>query len=117
MKKQNIIALIVVIVLIGVFALNILLGGQEEIASDSFAQCLAEKGAKMYGTEWCSHCNDQKEMFGEAFRFIDFIDCDADRSICNAEKITGYPTWQINGQNFQGTKSLKALSELSSCEL
>lgn len=27
------------------------------------AQCLAEKGAKFYGAEWCPHCRDQKLAF------------------------------------------------------
>lgn len=117
MKKQTIIVLITAAILIVLFILNILPHGEEKKASDRFAQCLAEKGAKMYGTEWCSHCNEQKEKFGEAFRFIDFIDCDANKDICNAEDIAGYPTWKINGQSFPGTKSLEQLSELTGCEL
>ena len=27
---------------------------------DSFAKCLADKQAKMYGLYWCPHCADQK---------------------------------------------------------
>ena len=32
----------------------------------SLAQCLTEKEVIMYGTEWCSHCKNQKAMFGES---------------------------------------------------
>src|SRR5579884_3441002 len=33
---------------------------------DSFAQCLTQKKATMYGLYWCEHCAEQKEMFGNA---------------------------------------------------
>jgi len=28
-----------------------------------FAKCLTQKGAKMYGTFWCPHCQNQKKEF------------------------------------------------------
>ncbi len=116
MKKKNI-AIIIIAIAIAFFIFNFLLPKEEEKkASDSFAQCLTEKGAKMYGTEWCSHCKAQKERFGESFKFIDYIDCDINRGVCNAEGISGYPTWKIMGQNFPGGKTLKELSELTDCE-
>ena len=30
----------------------------------ALAKCLTSKDVKMYGTSWCPHCNNQKEMFG-----------------------------------------------------
>ena len=41
---------------------------------DVLANCLTEKGAVMYGTEWCSHCQNQKKSFGKSFEYIDNLD-------------------------------------------
>src|SRR5690242_11019622 len=30
----------------------------------AFAQALSASGTKMYGAFWCSHCNNQKALFG-----------------------------------------------------
>lgn len=83
----------------------------------SFAQCLTEKGVTMYGTEWCGHCKNQKEMFGNAFQYINYVDCDLDKAACSAAGVRGYPTWNIDGENYPGEKPLAQLSELSGCEL
>ena len=42
---------------------------------DSFAKCLARKQAKMYGLYWCPHCIEQKEMFGDAFHNVPYVEC------------------------------------------
>ncbi len=42
---------------------------------DAFAQCLATKQAKMYGLYWCPHCIEQKEMFGESFHYVPYVEC------------------------------------------
>lgn len=115
--KKKIAVIVVAIVLIVFVILNILPKEETEGASEEFAQCLTEKGAVMYGTEWCSHCKAQKERFGEFFEFVDYIDCDLNKEKCNAEKISGYPTWKIMGQSFPGGKTLEELSELSGCML
>jgi hypothetical protein len=84
---------------------------------DEFAQCLTEKGIKMYGSGWCSHCNDQKNLFGSSFDYVDSKDCDAVRSECIAAGVKYYPTWVINGIKYTGAKSIQELSSLSGCEL
>ncbi len=84
---------------------------------DSFAQCLTDKGLKMYGTEWCSHCKNQKEFFGDSFKSIDYTDCDINKETCLIEGITGYPTWKINGESYPGEQSLETLAKLAGCEL
>src|ERR1041385_8352379 len=42
---------------------------------DSFAQCVSAKGARMYGAWWCPHCADQKELFGFAFQYVNYVEC------------------------------------------
>jgi len=84
---------------------------------DSFATCLTDKGAVMYGTSWCGHCKNQKEMFGNSFKKINYVDCDARSDTCLAALVTGYPTWKINGQNYPGSQSLEKLRSLAGCSL
>ena len=84
---------------------------------DTFAQCLAEKDITMYGTEWCSHCKNQKAMFGKSFQYIDYVDCDKYSGECAKAGVKGYPTWVIDGQNYPGEQQLYRLAQLSECEL
>ena len=84
---------------------------------DSFAQCLTEKGAKMYGAEWCSHCKQQKAVFGDSFQYVDYIDCDEDKGECLRNGIKGYPTWMINEESYPGEQSISRLKSLTGCEI
>ena len=89
---------------------------QEEDPSIEFASCLTENGAVFYGTEWCGYCGKQKEMFGETFEEITYVDCGANPEACQEAGIEAYPTWVINGEKHTGMKSLAALSSLTGCE-
>ncbi len=84
---------------------------------DAFAQCLTDSGDRMYGTLWCSHCNDQKNIFGSSFSYVDFTDCDANVSACREQGIEAYPTWMINGVKYTGTRSIEELSAISGCSV
>src|SRR5512143_3304835 len=43
---------------------------------DGFAQCLKDRGVRMYGAWWCPHCQEQKEKFGEAsFKLAPYVEC------------------------------------------
>ena len=63
---------------------------------DSFAKCLTEKGAVMYGAKWCAHCIEQKDVFGDSFKYINYVECPDNINICLAAGINGYPTWIIS---------------------
>ncbi len=82
---------------------------------DDFAKCLTEQGAKMYGASWCGHCQNQKEMFGNSFQYVDYVECTETPEICSQAGIQGYPTWMINGQLYPGEASISKLSSLSGC--
>ncbi len=82
------------------------------------AECLADKGMEMYGTERCSHCKNQKSLFGSDFAKITYIDCDANKQVCMDNGITGYPTWKDTEDNhFPGAHSLEELAEISGCQV
>ncbi len=86
-------------------------------ATAEFAECLTEKGAVLYGSNHCPHCNSQKIMFGKQIEKITFVNCDESQHLCEAAKITAYPTWVINGEKHLGAKSLGTLGSLTGCEV
>ena len=105
------------IIMIGLLSVVFLAGCSAKANNlDGFAQCLAEKDIKMYGTDWCSHCQDQKADFGDSFKKVDFVNCEFDKTECTAAGITGYPTWVIDGEHYPGKQKLDTLAELSGCD-
>lgn len=89
---------------------------------DQLAQCLTQNGAKMYGAYWCSHCVNQKRLFGGSFEKINYIECslpDGKTQIdeCQQAGIKGYPTWEFgDGSRLEGEISLATLAKKSNCE-
>ncbi|XP_042457018.1 thiol-disulfide oxidoreductase LTO1-like isoform X2 [Zingiber officinale] len=92
----------------------------------SLAKHLRSIGAKMYGAFWCSHCNEQKQMFGsEATKVLDYVECFPNgagkgrtmASECSSVGIQGFPTWVIKGklslQILSGEQDLQTLAEAS----
>lgn len=95
----------------------------------AFAQCLDERGFKMYGSITCVFCARQRVMFGDAFKHIEEIECDprnsgAQTERCIAKAIKKTPTWiqedpqgNILHRFDAGVQSLETLSRVSGCEL
>jgi uncharacterized membrane protein len=82
------------------------------------AMHMAEHGAVMYGSYKCPHCTQQKEMFGGAFKYIKYVECNpkgenANPSLCLAKGIMNYPTWEIDGRFYEGAMPLEQLSAIS----
>ncbi len=84
----------------------------------ALAKHLTKTGATMYGSFKCPHCLAQKHFFGEAFKFVTYIEChpkpkDSNSSLCVSKGISTYPTWEINGKFYPGAKPLQDLAILS----
>lgn len=77
---------------------------------DEFAKCLAEKGAVIYGAEFCKYTAEQKAMFGKSEKHLNYKDYTERKDI----KIT--PTWIVNGQRYEKVQSFEKLSELTGCK-
>lgn len=86
---------------------------------DGFAQCLAEKKITMYGAVWCSHCQNQKKLFGSAFKYVPYVECPQETKICTEKGIKGFPTWltEDGSVKLEGEQSLEKLAEISGCAL
>jgi len=96
---------------------------QSDPKVDTFAKCLTENGAKMFGAFWCPHCQDQKAEFGTAFQYIDYVECStpdgkAQTEYCQQQGITGYPTWEFADASRQsGAVPMVDLAAKTGCTL
>lgn len=121
MKKLPLSTLIISLAGVIIFALGWwwLIGGKAEAYDvDAFAKCLADKNITMYGADWCSHCQNEKTAFGEAFRHVPYVECPQEVQRCLDLGIKSYPTWVMpDGQKLVGEQGLKKLSQASGCQL
>jgi glutaredoxin len=85
----------------------------------ALASHLKQTGAKLYGAYWCPYCHKQKALFGnEAFSQLDYVECDpagknARPELCQKAHVEGFPTWEIQGKQYGGFRSLQDLADLS----
>ncbi|MDR7416893.1 MAG: vitamin K epoxide reductase family protein [Armatimonadota bacterium] len=109
-----------------VAALAFVVGGyaiaERQVAATAYAEGLARhlaaSGAKFYGAYWCPHCAEQKRMFGEAARYLPYVECDprspeGNPRACEAAGVRAYPTWIIRGRRYEGVIPLEELARLS----
>ena len=122
MKTVYIFVILIIIVLGGIVALRY----YAEPPSNpylGFAQCVKESGASFFGAFWCSHCIEQKRLFGRAEKELPYVECSTpDRSnrtqICIDEEIESYPTWRFGDDTeLTGVQTLTTLAEKTDCPL
>lgn len=120
MKK---ISLLVATVLIVFAVLIFFVSGSKAGELDSFALCLKDKGAVLYGSFWCPICRSQKKLFGASDKLLNYVECSTPNGqdqaqICKDKHIEVYPTWEFaNGASASGELSLKDLSDRTGCPL
>jgi len=107
------------ILVLVVLSLLFLVGcGPNQEQLNTFATCLNDKGAVMYGASWCPHCQEQKEMFKEAFGKISYVECSVEEARCTQENITGLPTWKFSdGSMREGVVPFTELEYKTGCTL
>jgi hypothetical protein len=115
--------LVVAALVAGAFAGAFYLGRRKRTSRlDAFARCLAAEKVQMYGLYWCTHCAEQKELFGSSFKYIPYLECGIkgsrnEQPVCLAAGVREFPTWQFQGERHEGVLSLPALSQKSGCPL
>src|SRR3989304_10130716 len=88
-----------------------------------FAKCISDSGTKFYGTFWCPHCINQRQMFGSAKEYLPYIECSTpdgkgQLQVCKDAGIKGYPTWIFgDGSMLSGEVTLDKLAEKTGCAL
>jgi len=120
MQTKFILFIGIVVIIIGGLAF---LPDKKSGKLDSFAQCLADSGTEFYGTFWCSHCQNQKKMFGSSQKYLPYIECSTpdgkdQLQICKDAGIEGYPTWIFPDKTrLSGEISFEILVNKTNCEL
>jgi hypothetical protein len=115
--------ILITVLIVVVLGLAIYLWKRKRVSRlDAFAQCLAARQVKMYGLYWCTHCEEQKEMFGSAFQYVPYIECGtkgvhAEQPNCVQAGVKNFPTWQFATERHEGVLRLESLSEKSGCSL
>jgi hypothetical protein len=116
--------IIIVIAIVAAFAAAYYFGWRRHTSHlDTFAKCLTEKQAKMYGAFWCPHCEDQKEKFGSSFQYAPYVECgikgsNAIAAVCTEAGIKRFPTWIFaDGMRIEGSHELEFLGEKTGCPL
>lgn len=128
MAYRTVIVLVIVF-LVGAFAVSKIRSGEDAVVQTAddktvaLAECLTEKGVKMYGAYWCSHCQTQKKNFGSAFEKVDYVECSvagnprAQAKECADAGIESYPTWVFaDGSQETGEQSFEDLAYRSGCD-
>ena len=126
MAKKIVIALSFLVVILGAALIISLISKPNQIevtgaatSNDALAKCLTDKGVKFYGSFECPHCTNQKNLFGDSIKYVDYIECGPlggpTNEECQKAGIQAYPTWIIDGKKYTGTQSLQKLRELSGC--
>lgn len=105
--------------------ISILLIAGPSVAADmdkrAFAECIAESGARYYGTHWCPYCKKQNALFGEDARYLPYIECSpkgSRKSLARCSEVSGYPTWVFPKAGKRGgVQSFAALEKYTGCRL
>ena len=112
--------------IITVILVGMILGGMIWYSSqpgkyDDFATCIKNSGVTFYGAFWCSHCQEQKALFGKSALLLPYTECStpngqSQNSLCLEKKIEGYPTWEAkDGTRKSGKLSFAELTEFTGC--
>lgn len=84
-----------------------------------FNQCLADNGVVIYGSVWCSACKNLVSTLGgyDAVEPV-YVECTQEEQRCQNEAKSGYvPEIQINGEQYEGSRTLESFSEITGCQL
>lgn len=115
---------IVYLITLGLFNVNFF--AKEKKDYTDLAKCLTEKGLREYGSYVCASCKAEKKALGDAFQFIDYVEChprgpNPQVDLCLEKDIDHTPTWILepNGveqkrvDGFQGPENL---AKFAGCE-
>lgn len=84
----------------------------------TFNKCLADKGVTIYGANWCGWT---KKLVVETLGGFDiaapaYVECTENEDLCTQEGVRGYPTTKINGEVYQGERTIAAIAAETGCE-
>lgn len=109
--------IISLILITGLVSATVYINSSKPGQYDKFAKCLSDNGVVVYGNDHCSYTIQNLNFFGKSKKYLNYVKCVENKSLCNdlAVKIT--PTWEIDGKTYSGVLNFDRLSELSGCAL
>lgn len=114
-EKRYLIVVIFVVILGGIifyFGGKATLEAKQKEKQENLAYCLLSKNIVLYGDSESLQTEQQKEIFGEAFKYINYVECnklDDWSEECKEKGINDVPAWTF-------PKILKIESQLLSCD-
>ncbi len=84
---------------------------------DNFAKCLTEKGAVVYGNDYCQYTVKQLNFFGKSKKYLNYVKCSDNEKLCDEKGIQTTPTWEINGEMYVQIQTFERLAAVSGCEI
>ncbi len=125
-KKTNLMivggVLLAAMVAVGVYYLKLQMDKNKPGDFDAIAKCVTQKGYKMYGAYWCTHCIQQKEFLGKSVKYINYVECTpgSDKKVmskaCKEKKIEKFPTWLgPDGEKHETVYRPEELAALTGC--
>ncbi len=85
-----------------------------EDPDNELAKCLAQNGARLYGSSSCPNCKKQESLFGSsAFQYLNYFDCTENPMPCS--NIRMVPAWYVNNTMYYGVRTTAELKSLSGC--
>lgn len=82
-----------------------------------FNDCLGENGLKIYGADWCGWTQklavDTLGGFDTASAV--YIECTQETKLCKSEEVQGYPTIKLNGEIYEGERTIEVLAQATGC--
>ncbi len=114
-KKYFIFAAIIVIVVL--LVLSIKGYAKKPGKYDDFVDCLNEKGAVVYGNDYCSYTTNQLGFFGKSKEGLNYVKCVNNEELCNSKGVSITPTWEIGGKTYSGVQTFEELSSITGCNV
>ena len=90
----------------------------ELVELNAFNDCLGENGLKIYGASWCGICAQLSQLMGgyDVMEEV-YVECTEQENValCSEKVDRGYPTIRLNGELYQGARTLEAFSQATGC--
>ncbi len=115
LKRYFIFSLIILIILFSVLSISSYMKKPGEY--DNFAKCLTEKGAVIYGNDYCQYTNKQLNFFGKSTKYLNYVKCAENQKLCDDKGIKITPTWEIKGEMYEQVQTFEKLATISGCEI
>jgi len=81
---------------------------------EELVKCIGANST-LYVQKGCSHCQTQKNKFGDKLELLEIVDCTKTPEECVEVGIMSVPTWIFNNTHIKGTYEIEELKEMMGC--